>query len=153
MVSRRERKGSSSEPSPAPFRAEKAAYRRALGALAAALVALVAAGSFLLDLRSLTGNRIFTPVLTILLTSANEAICGGFGVIPEAKKLLRRAIKAVGAGTVFLTFAATCFGAPLTKTLDTVNWAFFQAALTFMPGACMLAPGKRRPFPLLPRSR
>ena len=130
-----ERRKSKSAARPAPALSE---YKQAQCVLASVLFLVCLLGCALLDQKTLTGNRIFMPVLTILLTSANESVYGVFEV-SEEKGLTKRAITAVATGTMLSTFASACFGVPLTRILDTINWAFFFSSLCLMPGACFLS--------------
>jgi hypothetical protein len=125
-------------PAPARFPVTISEFKRAQTVLSVTLLVLCTIGSLVVDQTSLIGNRIFMPILTILLTSANEVVYGIYELCQE-RHLTKRAVTAVAFGLVAFTLGAICFGAPLRRTADTVNWAFFISALTLMPGACLLS--------------
>ncbi|QDZ22183.1 GPI biosynthesis protein family Pig-F [Chloropicon primus] len=104
------------------------------------LVFLVVVGSLVLDQRKAMGNRILMPILSVMLTSANETVHSVF--LPRHSKkggsVARLAAMSVSGGTVAFLFAATCFGVPIRRFLDTINFGFFLSTLVTMPGACLL---------------
>ncbi|WZN64840.1 GPI biosynthesis protein Pig-F [Chloropicon roscoffensis] len=112
-------------------------YKQAQVTITGFLAVLFVLGHLVLDQTTSFGNRIFMPILTVMLTSANEMVHGMWETSKEGG-LARRAAVSVAAGTFFFCFAATCFGVPIRSLLDTANLGFFFSTLVAMPGACLL---------------